>query len=271
MLGPLPGLYGRWAAPDNVKDQPLSDIFTEVEEEVRRERLEQLWKQYGDYLIAGAALIVIAVAGWQIYDRYATNQRLKASETLIAAQAISEAGAADRANAVLAPIAKDSMVLGGYPEMARMTEAGTLLASGKRDEAVEIYKAIAAKDSGPVGQAALVRAAWAVSDTASKQDLETLLAPVNTATSPWRYSAREILAFADYQAHDFKAAEAEFRTLGNDKDAPEGLQRRATAMADFVKGGGEANYGTVPQPPPLAPPAGAAPAAPPATNGTPSK
>src|ERR1700761_3678607 len=105
-----------WAAP-KTKDQPLSDIFSEVEEEVRRERFEQLWKQYGDYVIAGAALVVIAVAGWQIWDRYETNQRLKASETLIAAQAMSEAGAADRANAVLAPIAKDSMVLGGYPEM----------------------------------------------------------------------------------------------------------------------------------------------------------
>jgi hypothetical protein len=254
----------------------LSDIFNEVEEEVRRERFEQLWKQYGDYVIAGAALVVIAVAGWQIYDRYETNQRQKASETLIAAQAMAESGAADRANAALGVVAKDAP--SGYAEMARMTEAGSLLAAGRRDEAVEIYKSLAAKDSGPAGRAALIRAGWAMADVSSKQDLQTLLAPVSGNDSPWRFTAREIFAFADYHAHDLKTAEIEFRALANDKDAPEGLQHRAGAMADFVKMGGEANYGTVPKPAPPAPPAGALPATPPAgpptptaTNGTPSK
>jgi hypothetical protein len=235
----------------------LSDIFSEVEEEVRRERFAQLWKQYGDYVIAGAALVVIAVAGWQIYQRYETNQRLKASETLIAAQSMSENGAAERANAALGVVAKDAP--GGYAKMARLTEAGTLLESGRRDEAIEIYKSIAASDHGPLGKAALIRAGWALSDVSSKPELQTLLAPVSGPADPWRFTVREILAFADYHAHDLKTAEAEFHALANDKEAPDGLQHRAAAMADFVKMGGQANYGSVPKPPPPPiPPAGPA-------------
>ncbi|HEY4986280.1 MAG TPA: tetratricopeptide repeat protein, partial [Bradyrhizobium sp.] len=62
----------------------MSDIFREVEEEVRRERLEKIWKLYGDYIVAGIALLVIAVAGYELYARYQANQRMQASETFMA-------------------------------------------------------------------------------------------------------------------------------------------------------------------------------------------
>ena len=34
----------------------MTDIFHEVEEEVRRERFEKIWKKYGDYAIAAVAV-----------------------------------------------------------------------------------------------------------------------------------------------------------------------------------------------------------------------
>ena len=40
----------------------MSDIFREVEEDVRREKLEKFWKAYGDYVIALAAVIVVGTA-----------------------------------------------------------------------------------------------------------------------------------------------------------------------------------------------------------------
>ena len=38
----------------------MSDIFQEVEEDVRRERYEQIWKQYGNYILAAAGVVVLA-------------------------------------------------------------------------------------------------------------------------------------------------------------------------------------------------------------------
>ena len=46
----------------------MSDIFTEVDEEVRREQLKKLWERYGNYAIALAFLVVAAVAAWRAYD-----------------------------------------------------------------------------------------------------------------------------------------------------------------------------------------------------------
>ena len=40
----------------------MSDIFREVEEDVRRERLEKIWKEYGDYIVAALALLILAGA-----------------------------------------------------------------------------------------------------------------------------------------------------------------------------------------------------------------
>ena len=41
----------------------MSDIFSEVDEELRREQLRKLWEGYGVYLIAACVLLVAAVGG----------------------------------------------------------------------------------------------------------------------------------------------------------------------------------------------------------------
>ena len=43
----------------------LTDIFHEVDEEVRRERLQKLWERYSIYIIALAVLIVAGVGAWR--------------------------------------------------------------------------------------------------------------------------------------------------------------------------------------------------------------
>jgi len=70
----------------------MSDIFQEVEEDVRRERYEQLWKKYGNYMIAAAAVVVLAVGGYQAWKAYDLNQRQQISDRYQAAQALAVAG-----------------------------------------------------------------------------------------------------------------------------------------------------------------------------------
>ena len=96
-LPAFPAAYGTY--PDGTyKDlRPVTDIFQEVEEDVRRERYEQLWKQYGNYVMAAAALLVLGVAGyeaWRNYDlkqRETYSDRYEAAEKLIASNNIAGA------------------------------------------------------------------------------------------------------------------------------------------------------------------------------------
>jgi len=270
----------------------LSDIFQEVEEDVRRERFEHIWKQYGDYIIAGVALIVIAIAGYELWTRYEDNQRIKASESLILAQQLAESGNFVKSTEAFETLAKDSP--GGYGEIARLSRAGALIVQNKRDDALKIYKDIASEDTGPLGGLALLRAGWIEAETAPPSEVQALLAPLlqpvkvttytlwvvpNTTTqeNAWRFAAREVMAYADFHNGLTQKAADEFKALGDEKDAPEGLRHRAAAMGTFLKNGGLANFGTVPAPPAPATPAPTqatptpAPTAPAAPTGTPPK
>ena len=101
-----------------------------------------------------------------------------------------------------------------------------------------------------VGAVARLRAGWALADSASRGELATLLAPLDDPGSAWRENAREVLAYADYRALDFKAALEKYTALANDAEAPDALRARAHAMMLFLQNGGAKDYGTVPPPRP---------------------
>ena len=224
----------------------MSDIFREVEEDVRRERVEKLWKEYGDYIIAGVALLVIAIAGYQLWRHYEDQQRLKASDNYAIAEQIFESSSAEAAQQAFGKLAKEAP--GGYAAVARLQQANALLVSGKRDDAVALYKQIANGDDSLLGAVARLRAAWATVDFAPKAEIQTLLAPLTDPTNGWRFMAREVLAYDDYRLGNFKQAMGEYEKLGADANAPTGVRQRAMAMAVYLKAGGDANVGTVPPP-----------------------
>jgi len=237
----------------------VSDIFREVEEDVRKERFEKLWKAFGGYVIALIGLAVLGVGGWQLWLRYEDSQRVKAAGQFTAAQHITNPNQAAAAYDALSKSAP-----GGYGELSKLAQANALASGGKNDDAVTIYKDIANSDSGPLGAVARLRAAWILADGSPRADLVTLLAPINADTSAWHEMAREVLAYSDYKAGKEKDAAGEFDLLANDPESPDALKNRARAFAAFLHEGGAANYGTVP-PTATPPPPGEAPGAPPPT------
>src|ERR1700730_17013186 len=86
----------------------VSDIFQEVDEEVRREQFKKLWERYQVYLVAAAVVIVLAVAGWRGYDWWETRKAAEAGAAFEAAIALSEQGKHAEAQAAFSKIAQDS-------------------------------------------------------------------------------------------------------------------------------------------------------------------
>jgi hypothetical protein len=224
----------------------VSDIFREVEEEVRQERLQQWWKKYGNFVVAGVSILVIAVAGWKLWERYDQQQRMKASGQIESAAAMSAAGQADLAAQAYAQIAKKAP--SGYALLAQLSQADEMLASGRTNDAVALYMKVAESDKAGIGQVARMRAAWAQGDKLSSEELKTLLAPLNDGKSEWRFMARELLAYRALHDNAADAAGKEFAALAADKDAPASLRQRAEAMATLIRTSGGKDYGTVPPP-----------------------
>src|SRR6266545_2075566 len=144
-------LPGRLAAPEpsgGVRpERPVADIFQEVDEEVRRERLRKLWEEYGPVFVAVALLLVVGVGGWRGYQWWEAKKAAEAGAQFETAVVLSEQGKHGEAEAAFAKIAAEGTA--GYRTLARFRAAE---ASAQRDprEAVKAYDALAA--DGGIGQ-----------------------------------------------------------------------------------------------------------------------
>src|SRR6476469_8323399 len=83
----------------------VSDIFSEVDEEVRREQLKKLWERYGSLLIAACVLLVAEVAGWRGYEWWEAKKAAEAGNAFQAAAALAGEGKNKEAEEAFAKIA----------------------------------------------------------------------------------------------------------------------------------------------------------------------
>ena len=108
----------------------MSDIFQEVDEEVRREKLQQLWERHGNLIVAFALLVVLAVGGWRGYEYWEGQKAAESGAAFEAAVALAEGGKQAEAQAAFAKIAKDGS--SGYRILARFREAAELAKTDPR-------------------------------------------------------------------------------------------------------------------------------------------
>ena len=203
----------------------MSDIFREVDEEVRREQLKKLWDRWGNYVLALAVLIVIGIGGWRAWDWWQQKKAQEAGATFESALALAQAGKHDEAAAAFAKLASGEA--GGYRILARFREAAEL-ALRDRAAAVKVYDLLAA--DGGIGRSlqdlAAVRSGLLLVDTASLAEMQQRLEPLTQADRPFRHSARELLALSAWRAGDAKAARHWADMIITDGETPSGTRSR---------------------------------------------
>jgi len=216
----------------------VSDIFREVDEEVRRERLEQLWKRYGSYITAAALVVVACVGAWRGYLYWEERKAAEAGAAYEAASGLADAGKHSEAEAAFAKLASEGTA--GYRSLARFREAAQLGLSDPK-AAVAAYDALARDAS--LGQSmqdlAAVRAALLLVDTASYQDLRTRLEPLTAADRPFRHSARELLAFGAWRAGDSAAARQWIEAVVSDPTTPGSIRNRVDVLSALIPSDGK--------------------------------
>ena len=241
----------------------MSDIFQEVEEDVRRERYEQLWKKYGNYVIAAAALLVLAVGGYQAWSAYDTNQRQQVSDQYQNAQAVAAAGKAPDAEAQFTELSQSGY--SGYATLSKFNLVGTYLVQNKRDQAVAVLRELTEYPDDAVSSVARLRLAWLEADARPRNELQTILEPLTGADNPWRFAAAEVLAYAELRGGSRVQAEADYLRLSQEAGASPGLRDRAAAILQYLRANPAAGA------PAAAPAAAPAPATAPASAAAPTE
>jgi hypothetical protein len=239
----------------------VSDIFQEVEEDVRRERYEEIWKKYGNHIIALATIIVLAVGAWQLWQRYELSQRQELSDKYEAALSLARSGDAAKAEEALSALVKDAS--GGYAALIKFELATAMMAQGKRDPATALLRELVADPNPLISDPARLRLAWTIADAAPKPEIATLIGPLTAPDSPWRFAAAEVLAYMDLTQGSRGEALTQYEKLAQETGAPPSLRSRAAAISNYIKANPEgaapaaANASPAPAPAPATAPAAA--------------
>lgn len=217
----------------------MSDIFREVDEDIRQEKYRRLWDRFGPWVIGVAVLIVVGTGGYRGWLYWQETRSQSAGDTFQEAIKLSEAQNYEEAAALYGEL-EDA--LGGYPALAQMRRASDLARSGQTEDAIAAFDAISADSSLLAGlrHAATLRAGFLAVDSQPYDAIADRVEPLTGETDPFRASAREILALSAWKNGDAETARKWISALEDDAETPVDVTRRVTLLADIIRASGGA-------------------------------
>lgn len=210
----------------------MSDLLQEIDEALKRERAEKLWREYGPTLIAGIVLLVVLTgvfAGWNAWQEKhnirQTNLLISALETPYPETALKAAS---------------TTLSGNHKALAQLQLAGYLAQNDKNDEALAQYQDIAAERGTPAvwrDLATLMAARLEWHDQIDEAKAKALLAglkPLLNKNNPWRmHAAIQSALITGDSLGDYKGAVQLLADPVNNANTPASLQNRARALDHF--------------------------------------
>jgi hypothetical protein len=207
----------------------VSELFDEVDEEVRREQLKKLWEKYSIFIIVAAILVVAAVGGWRGYEYLEAQKAAEAGAAFEAAIELAEQNKNTEAEAAFDKLAATAPA--GYRMLARLRAAGEVAARDPKAGA-KMYDELAADRSIGTEQQDLarIRAAGLLLDTETYPNMLQRLEAAAKPDATFRHTARELLALSAWRANDTTAARRWLDMIASDGETPSAMRQRAEAL-----------------------------------------
>jgi hypothetical protein len=208
----------------------VSDIFREIDEELRRDNFRKLWSRYGRYVIAAAVLVLVVAGAIVAWRDHQLSERRAQSTRYASALALAREDKEADAVKIFGAIAQEG---GGYAVLASFEEAAELAKSGDRKAAIAIYDRIAAAsalDSSLRELAVLLSVMQSMPESDPHSTIERL-ASLTASGNSWRPTALELTAIARFSSGDRSEALDLYKSLADDLTAPPGVRARAAEMA----------------------------------------
>jgi len=207
----------------------MDDIFKEVDEELREERLTKIWKRIGPYVIgilSGAIIITSAVIGYREYDE---TQRQNWGVQFAEAMNLSEEGNWQESLDLFETLTEKTNL--GYKTLSLFQAASLYAKNGNKEKALEIYQSLEneALDENFRDLATLMLI-YLQFDNADPEILEKRIEKLASKGNPWYYNAVELKGFLFAKQKNKEKQIEIFNILSKDNKAPEGVRTRANDM-----------------------------------------
>ncbi|WP_420410910.1 tetratricopeptide repeat protein [Roseibium sp.] len=213
----------------------MSDIFREVDEDIRHEKYRRLWTRFGAWIIGVAVLIVVGTGGYRGWLYWQETQSQTAGDTFLEAVSLSEAGQYTEAAALYGEL---DGAIGGYPALAQMRRASDLANSGDASAALVEFDALARDNSlaPSLRDIASLRGAYIAVDLEDYTAIADRIEGLTGDTGAFRAAARELLAVSAWKSGDAETALKWISALEDDTETPQGISQRVTLLASLIRG-----------------------------------
>jgi hypothetical protein len=210
----------------------ISETFVrEVDENLRRDRLRDFFRQNGAWLVVGLVLFLAACGGIIWYQQHREKLAEKHVEQL--AQIYKDIGTGDTAKV---PQQLDDLSDANSKAVratAMFTRAAVAIQQNDQKAAIATFKSIADDGSLPDAyrNAALIRQTALEFDQLQPEQVIARLQPLAKAGNPWFGSAGEMTALALVKQGKPQEAGRLFAAMAKDKTVPDSIRNRSIQIS----------------------------------------
>ncbi len=210
----------------------MSDILRQVDEELRQDRLINLWRRYRVYLIGGLILLIGSVLGYQInksvnqsFYEEEVEKYIGSSDLVDLNQTIENLGKIESSN---------KLFISG---LAQIKIAMLLMENGKIQESKNKLLEIINEDKVNVILTDLAIYFYLMSslDDMPMSEIKIYLKKNKLENSSFKYLFKETIAIKYLLAGNTKLSKEKFDELVNDQNTPKDIIIRVTKFLDTIK------------------------------------
>jgi len=213
----------------------VSDVFQEVDEELREEKYKSIWRKYKYYVIGGVILFVLAIAAnafWKDYNLKEINDRSERFFTAL------EMAQEDKVNAItlLEEFASKEEKNAKYNVLiARFSEAAIRRSEKDFNGALAIYENLANNNiSDFYADYAKLSSAEMLIALNNKKEARLILDNLINNSSDLKYIAMEYLGYIEIDEGNFSKARTIFINITEEASSSVNMKNRSREVLSIL-------------------------------------
>ncbi|MEB3701916.1 Tetratricopeptide repeat-like domain protein [Candidatus Bealeia paramacronuclearis] len=218
----------------------MADIFDELQEDIKEQRIHDLWKAWGNWIIGGAILIVIGAACVPAWKYYHHSVKTSESAQYTSAVHLAGLGKTEEAQAIFTKLISSGKT--GYAKLASLQSAAVSLQNAKTKGSTELTKALQTYQDLNLNEASdlsfsglsKILAAYAGIESQESATLINQFTPLASEGNPWQGLSLELQGIYALQKGDKSKTAESFNAILNARHiSPQNTARALLMMASL--------------------------------------
>lgn len=214
----------------SAESRAIDNFFREVSEDVQNDKLKKIWDTYGLHIIIAIIVILTIAVSFETLKAWKIKRNETWSDAYAYALNLQNQGKYDESMNVLGEISQKNK--GIYRDLSEIQKSNILFEQGKNAEALALLEKIVNDESidPKMRHITAVKLASHKLDTAPREEIEKLLAPLMNEESSWKNIAKEMLAMLEIREGNIEKAKEIYGEILNSPDLSDGLKLRVQDM-----------------------------------------